>query len=127
MSIHAERAVGIAEAIGRREVAARTAERSARQGDLVLRRVGPLVAVRAHDATPPGGVVLAAGSHGEHRILGRVAVDVAARTVEVVDAVVVHTDEPSGRHGAIRLAPGTWRYDIQREIGLGDVIEQVRD
>lgn len=97
---------------------------SARQGDLVLERVGDL----PDDFQPQDThALLAAGSHGEHRFLGRAEWRNTEALLLVEDGVVVHTDVPDARHGSVRLAPGTWRYANMQELSTDNVVRQVID
>lgn len=122
---HAQVAVEVARGIAIGAETPLMAKVSARQGDLVLRRVGE---ARAKGESTPGcGVVVAAGSHGEHRLIA----DSYARKGSLVDlpagGLVVHTDVPAGRHGSIQLAPGRWEILHQREVGLDEAVVRVRD
>mgnify|MGYP001607373900 CR=1 FL=1 len=98
------------------------AHASARQGDLILLRIG-------HHAPSDlvfSAVLLAAGSHGEHWAIGPCAMDGDSLAV-AHGTIVVHTDVPSARHRAVALEPGTWQYSRQRELGLDQVVRQVQD
>lgn len=124
MTTHIARAIKIFRDITRMtEVPLQTAQ-SARQGDLILVRRGDSTAIG--ELTRPGGIVLAAGMHGEHRLIA----DAATVTGDVVDlpygGVVVHTDVPAGRHRSIRCAPGTWEILHQQEV-TSDVVRRVQD
>jgi hypothetical protein len=41
--------------------------------------------------------------------------------------LVVHTDIPKARHGALELAPGCWRFRQERELGDMGQIVAVKD
>lgn len=93
---------------------------SMRQGDLLLRRIGDPGPTPS--ATPTGGIVLAAGAHGEHRLICDAAHVVDETTFDVgCDALVVHTDRPEARHGTGVLCPGRWQYGIEREMRAGEI------
>lgn len=96
---------------------------SARQGDLLLRRV-------AHEAEGPAdfaSVLLVAGRHGQHWAVGLVRLIGDILHVGHSGAVVAHTDVPTARHRAIALAPGCWQVGVQRELGVDQVIRKVVD
>ena len=99
--------------------------RSARQGDLILVRVGD--ATEVGEPTPEGGVVLSAGAHGEHRLVA----ERHARTGDVehlpLGGVVVHTDAPHARHRALQLAPGAWWCGGLQELTADEVVVPVRE
>ena len=70
--------------------------------------------------------IVAAGRHGEHHLFGpqvRVGDDIALPE----GGLLVHTDVPSARHGAIRLVPGVWRVGHLRELGLDAIVVRVAD
>lgn len=100
----------------------RLAANTARQGDLLLRRLGPTTR-----RPPVRAIQLAAGSHGEHWAIGAAALAAGILDVGPAGVVVVHTDVPEARHAAIALAPGCWQIGIQRELGLDSVIRKVVD
>jgi hypothetical protein len=113
----------IALAVARGTTPAAAADQSARQGDLVLQRTADAPSADPEYApTPPCGVTLAVGNHGEHRLIAPVALirwtDGVATAALPQGGLVVHTDQPAGRHGAIRLAPGIWEARRQRELDL---------
>jgi hypothetical protein len=99
---------------------------SCRQGDLVL--------VRLPDQAPDpvvcvdrvGGRMVVRGSHGEHRLMG-----LSGHVGDVLHlpdgGLMVHTDEPSGRHRPIELAPGCWSVRVQEELGIDMVVRKVVD
>ena len=126
MTAHSIVAAAIAADVSAGTVPALRVTKSARQGDVTLRRVGDAAPTCA--GVPAGGLVLAAGEHGEHRLLA-----VRARLLdgEVLDlpggGVVVHTDTPDCRHEALRLTPGRWRIGHLRELDLDESIVRVRD
>jgi len=95
---------------------------SARQGDLIIRRItdadpAPL---------PMAAIRLAAGNHGEHWAIGPCALEGDTLTV-AKGAVIVHTDAPDARHRAIAPAPGVWQIGRQRELGMDQVVRKVVD
>jgi hypothetical protein len=73
--------------------------------------------------------MLAEGAHGAHVALGDIRWAPKSGRLVVGDAgaVVVHTDVPEARHGAIALDPGTWRISRLREMDLSQRVVQVRD
>lgn len=96
---------------------------SARQGDLLLRRVGD-----AADATGDiASVLLVAGRHGQHWAVGAVTLVGDILHVGGGGVVVAHTDVPTARHRAISLAPGRWQIGVQRELGTDQVVRKVVD
>lgn len=110
--------------------------RSARQGDVIAVRVGPAADnTSGHMPTPAGGVVIAAGAHGEHRLHAVLVViresgaGVDRRVTADLPAggLVVHTDQPAARHTAIRLAPGRWSIQQTVELGLDECMEASHD
>jgi len=123
--VHAQRAESIGDRIKTGEVSAENVTTTARQGDLILKRVGDSTGI--HSTPDAGGIVLAAGQHGEHRLLvarARVMDD----TFDIpVEGLVVHTDEPHARHGALKLKPGCWEFSHLQELGIDDSVEAVRD
>lgn len=96
----------------------------ARQGDLILR---PIQAEPMRgDETGDRGVMIAAGAHGEHRMIAESLV-IDGDTLHLADGgVLVHTDVPSARHRAIRFAPCVLQRTIERELQAGEVVN-VRD
>lgn len=96
---------------------------SARQGDLLLRRVGDTI----DNPVPNAGTLLVAGSHGEHWAVGATALSSDTLVVGAGGAVVVHTDVPTARHQAISLAPGCWQIGVQRELGSDQIVRKVVD
>lgn len=96
----------------------------ARQGDLVLERTGD---AESGKATPEWGIEVAHGQHGQHRIIATAY----HRDGDVVHlaggGLVVHTDVPSARHGAIRLTPGAWQIRRLRELDTDSTVQQVID
>jgi hypothetical protein len=105
-----------------------------RQGDLILRRVGECDPTLSHAATPPYGVCLVAGSHGEHRMVAAQyrAMDNRAPAGWIgislpSGGAIVHTDVPSGRHPGRRLAPGVWECARQCELTLDGSVVLVKD
>ncbi len=104
-----------------------TASNCTRQGDVVMRRIGDASPAR-HLPTPDGGVLISAGRHGEHRLIGDAVHWGPLGTVSIQGhAVLVHTDVPSARHGSVVIAPGTWNYTKLRELAAGDVVQEVQD
>ena len=103
-------------AIARRlltEKPALIATASARQGDILLVRVGD--APEGGRATPAVGLLVGKGRHGEHR-LGARRYARKGNLLSLPDGGrLVHTDEPHARHAAIELLPGDWRITRQRE------------
>ncbi len=100
---------------------------SARQGDIVLVRSGDSAAVG--DPTAKVGRMIAAGAHGEHRVVAdSLTVSDDGSSVDLpYGGVVIHTDLPEARHRAIRLEPGVWQVIRQRELTSDLVVAQVRD
>jgi len=98
------------------------AQQVARQGDVVLFRRGDC----APGEHPQARLVLASGAHGEHHMIGRFVM-VGPGSVSIQEAVLVHTDEPRARHGAVRFLPGIWEVGRLREVGIDDSIVEVAD
>ncbi|MEM3116784.1 MAG: hypothetical protein QW136_00030 [Nitrososphaerales archaeon] len=125
MTVHEERAIEIAREVSGGQVPVVEARVSARQGDVVLKRIDS--STRRGEATPEHGLVIAAGAHGEHRLIAPAVVILEDDTLDLIDGgILVHTDVPSGRHGAIRLTPGRWKVYRQRELESGEAV-RVRD
>lgn len=110
------------------ETSAVPASTLARQGDILLSRTGE-PRRDPHTATPPGGVQIAAGRHGEHRLIGEaVCWGGDGGTISLrAPALLVHTDVPHARHETIRLAPGTWSHWREREMTVDAAVVEVRD
>lgn len=124
MQVHEERAVEIA----RNCDTAKPCTIDARQGDVILRRVADANRRLSYGPTPAGGIVISAGAHGEHRLIADAYADGGPGFAELQsDGLLVHTDTPSGRHAAMRLAPGRWECGQIRELGLDLSIQKVRD
>jgi hypothetical protein len=122
---HEEKAISIA----REAVIEQTplAKCSARQGDVVLVRVGD-PGRGNYDSTPVGGIQLAAGQHGEHRLISSACRWDEPGIIELKEeGLLVHTDVPEARHGSIRLAPGRWEHRSLRELGADQVVQEVAD
>lgn len=104
--------------------------RCARQGDLLMRRIGDSVTAMA-SPTPRTGIAVAAGSHGEHRLVADAYHREAVADRMIIDlpqgGTVYHTDVPAARHGAIELCPGRWEMLGQQEMGLDQVVRAVDD
>ena len=114
--IHEGRAKEIQEDVRTGRVPSCLASRDARQGDLVLVRLGDALELLG-PATPPQGELVAAGQHGEHRLIAEAISRVGAYVVDLpLGGLVVHTDEPLARHQAIALTAGRWRYHRQQEL-----------
>lgn len=105
-----------------------TAYTCARQGDVILRRIRDLTPAELADVpATPANLLLGAGVHGEHRLVGPGAYAIDQTLIATHgSAVVVHTDIPAARHGAIRLGCGVWSPSIQREL-RGEEVVEVRD
>lgn len=100
----------------------------ARQGDVMFRRISEEPTDALHGPTPAGGCVIAAGKHGEHRLLGAAVAWLPDGTVSIRGtAVLVHTDVPAERHGAICFDTGTWQYHGAQELGVDQVVRKVED
>jgi hypothetical protein len=125
--------VGIAVALSTDEATlagAKTAQTCARQGDLNMRRTGDAPPKVAATDCPRGGWLLSAGQHGEHRGIARGPVKCEAGRLTIPDGstvVVVHTDVPHARHGAIVVPPGKWECWRSRELSTADTIIEVQD
>lgn len=107
---------------------------SARQGDLVLRRVGDPDPSTPHTPTPAHGTMIVSGSNGEHRVIADAlsiihSPDSATPgTISLpCGGLVVHTDLPHARHGTIRLEPGRYCFTTLREVSADNAIQQVID
>ncbi len=104
-----------------------TAKAKARQGDLVLWRVGDANPKIACIPTPKYGLGLIEGRHGEHRLVADAYHIEGTRMTLPAGGVVLHTDAPEGRHAAVRLAPGTWCYDRQQQLTADAVVVKQED
>lgn len=106
-------------------------QNTARQGDVIFQRVDNVKIRGAYKSTPECGAIIAAGAHGEHRLISgncRISHGNDGVMVDIKDeAYVVHTDAPQGRHRALRLRPGTYKIHRQCELTVDQVITQVRD
>lgn len=102
---------------------------NARQGDLMLAWFGeaPPVTDARYNATEAGGIVLASGSHGEHRLVSDAMFVDGGKVVLGSVGLLVHTDKPDGRHATIVCRPGAWEIINQQEVGLDESIVQVKD
>lgn len=129
---HIECAAEQAVWIGNETQVAHVVETCGRQGDLLLQRIQGDAEAELAKAPPeltldqPGGRMVAAGAHGEHRAIGRGAL---VNDVLIVPdgCLVVHTDVPSARHAALALAPGVWRIRRERELGMDQVVRDIKD
>jgi hypothetical protein len=94
----------------------------------MFRRIGD-VADEPHAKTPPCGIQIAAGRHGEHRLIGCIARRDGTSTISISEApaLLVHTDVPSARHGSVLFAPGTWQYWQLQELSVEGVVQEVQD
>lgn len=102
------------------------AQDCARQGDVTLTRVGDQD-TGPHTPTPAGGIVIAAGMHGEHRLCAAQYRDVGKGRISVGEgAYLVHTDVPTDRHDPVGLQAGTYLICRAQEVVAGEVV-QVRD
>lgn len=126
---HAKVATEIMEAIDLgAEVPPRKVTRDARQGDLTLVRMGDVEVKNGFSKAPDGGLVLADGKHGEHRLFAARYRLIENRLSLPDGGTVVHTDKPLARHRACALVAGVWRVGRSREISPMDFMEQqVRD
>ena len=127
MTLHEERATEIAQRVNLGCESALVANESVRQGDVVLQRVGDS---RVHgQPTPSCGKVIAAGTHGEHRLVAEsLSVTDDGNTLDLAfGGLLVHTDVPSSRHQAIKLIPGIWKIYRQQELSNESIVTQVVD
>lgn len=102
---------------------------SARQGDLLILRVGDSQTdMPSMVPTPAGGECLAAGKHGEHRLVADGFTRVSPDAFDVCGtAMLLHTDTRAGeRHATIIISPGRWVHCHQREL-RGEQIVEVKD
>lgn len=102
------------------------AKNCARQGDVVLERMGDCRDTAGCSPAPSGGWLMARGAHGDHRLFADLGLIVGDTVTLPNGGVVVHTDVPNARHGAIALAPGMWAKRALREM-LGNEIVKVQD
>lgn len=101
-----------------------TVGQCARQGDVVLTRIGDATQAPDVDAV----AVLVEGAHGAHVALGRVAVVEPGRLIVGEDGcLIAHTDSPSCRHRALSLRPGEWEYVQLRELSVEGEVRKVVD
>lgn len=129
LTTHEERAIEIAREIETGAADAVQVTNTARQGDLLMQRVGQAT---GGAPVPEAGILLTAGAHGEHRLMTPAAKietghDGVLRVSLPSGGLVVHTDVPSARHQAVALIAGTWILPIQQELGLDDSIQRVVD
>jgi hypothetical protein len=122
---HCEIAAEIGRAIVDGGCSAVLVRQCGRQGDVIVRRLGD--ASVGGEATIEGGIVVAAGAHGEHRLIADAAVVEGGRVSLPTGGLLVHTDQPSARHGALELAPGQWEILRERELSMSDSIVEVKD
>lgn len=103
-----------------------TMHMAGRQGDVVIRRIGD--AQGDGGSCPTGGWLIAAGKHGEHRLIAPTGI---VRDGGIVDlpqgGQLVHTDVPNARHGTIALNPGRFAFTGCKELGLDGIVQQVKD
>lgn len=98
--------------------------RSVRQGDLSLVRTSDVEVTNGFSKTPDGGLVLADGTHGEHRLFASRYRMIENRLSLPDGGTVVHTDQPHARHRPCSLTAGVWRVGRSREISPVDFMEQ---
>ena len=97
---------------------------TARQGDLIVSRSAD---TESH-SDDPYAAMLAAGRHGEHWLIAEAGGSAGSDLIDLPrGGLIVHTDKPAGRHGALRLTPGVWKFNIQRELDTNNVINEVKD
>jgi hypothetical protein len=95
-----------------------------RQGDLIVRRVGDATS----GSQTPAALLLAAGKHGEHWVVTTSGGAQRGDEIDLPDGgMVVHTDQPSARHGALRLASGRWECLREQELSTEGVVIRVAD
>lgn len=121
MTIHEERAMEIGQDQQQRQGAcAACSQTGARQGDLILRPTPG--APQRGDDTGPAGRMIAAGRHGEHRMIAP-SLLIEGDAVHLAEGgLLVHTDLPTCRHRAVQFPPGVWRLTIERELRGGEVV-----
>jgi len=115
----------IAESIARTDSPA-PSHQCARQGDVVMRRLGDATDLDPMQC-PHGGWQIAAGRHGEHRLFADGAHVGNGKLNLPNGGLIVHTDSPDARHGSVQLAPGTWNHTSVRELGIDGVVRPVED
>jgi hypothetical protein len=128
MTLHEERAAEIvADLACDRQTEVLATDKCGRQGDVICTREGNSKA--AGPATGPQGWMVAAGAHGEHRIVAdSLVMSESGDLMDLADGgVLVHTDAPEARHDPIRLAPGCWRVYREQELSLDKSIVPVQD
>lgn len=122
--------LAVLEQAAQAEVAVPVVTRCARQGDLLVRRIGDS-STEMGSPTPPTGITVAAGSHGEHRLVADAYHREPVQGQMIIDlpqgGTIYHTDVPAARHGAVELCPGRWEMMGQQEMGLDQVVRPVRD
>ena len=123
---HTSRAMEIAQSTTDNAAIARL-DSPARQGDVLMRCIGKAKG-KAFEAGPAGGLCVAAGAHGEHRLVcDRYRMDRPGVYSLPDGGLLVHTDVPDARHPAIRLPAGVWEFGIERELGADMVVRKVED
>lgn len=127
---HEQTAVEIARDIRKKRIIAHPVKDCGRQGDLLLVRTTRKPDGEAKEV-PESGTILAAGVHGEHRLVPMDEPLFAIVTKSAVwisaSAAVVHTDHPEGRHEALMLPPGTWKRQRERELTVDEAVVNVSD
>lgn len=123
--MHAEKAVEIARET---KVEALPIATNPRQGDVILLRVSDCDRDRkGYKKVPFGGVVVAAGRHGEHRLMAD-RYDTDGTILVLPDGgLLVHTDVPEARHATVRVGPGIYDRKKLRELSLNGLIQDVSD
>ena len=102
----------------------------ARQGDVVVTFVENVPTnMPKLDCTPNGGVQVAAGKYGEHRLIAKQYADIpnTGRMILPEGGMLVHTDVPTARHGPIFLEPGVWSIGSCQELSLEGVVQKAAD
>ena len=118
---HLEKAKTIAREVGEGGVLVAAC---ARQGDLIVTKKGESEA----NTGKPFAALLADGVHGEHWVIAPKGGKLEGDTLDLPEGgVVVHTDKPAARHGALRLSPGAWKCDRLQELSIDGSVVRVED
>ena len=119
---HMERAHEIAREVGKEGGV--PVKSCARQGDLIVKLAGDPKSEEARAFA----ALLADGEHGEHWVITTKGGSFKGGKLNLPGGgVVVHTDKPSARHDALRLAPGEWDCKRLQELTLDGNIIEVKD
>jgi len=105
----------------------KVADKRGRQGDVNVWFRGP---AKLKSDTIPSAAVIAEGQHGGHVLLGHFVAEAGTNLVHIgpEGAVLIHTDSPKERHGAILFHAGCWEHRVSREMNPDTMLpEDVKD